>query len=62
MEMAIEYLQDHPEVFNELVLGLLCKEIGVPLPTLPDLEEELVREAARPSVSGGRSRTHHGGT
>ena len=34
MEMAIEHLQDHPEVFNELALAMLCGEKDVPVPGL----------------------------
>ena len=45
MEMAIEHLREHPEVFNELALGLLCKEIGVRVPEMPSFEEEVVNEA-----------------
>ena len=47
MEMAIEHLREHPEVFNELALALLCKELDVPVPEMPDFEEEIVREAMR---------------
>ena len=47
MEMAIEHLKDHPEVFDELALGLLCKELNVPVPNLPSFEEEVVHEAMR---------------
>ena len=47
MEMAIEHLREHPEVLNELALGLLCKEIGVQIPKMPSFEEEIVREARR---------------
>ena len=47
MESAMDHLQDHPEVFNELALGVLCKELGIPIPNMPDFEEEMVREAQR---------------
>ena len=47
MEMAIEHLRDHPEVFNELALGLLCHELNVPVPEMPSFEEEIVNEAMR---------------
>ena len=47
MEMAIERLQDHPEVFDSLALGLLCKELDVPVPDMPDFEAEVLSEAMR---------------
>ena len=47
MESAMDHLKDHPEVFNELALRLLCKEIGVPVPEMPSFEEQIVNEAMR---------------
>ena len=47
METAIERLKDHPEVFDDLALGLLCKELDVSVPEMPDFEEQIVRETMR---------------
>ena len=47
MEAGLQYLRDHPEMFAELSLGLLCKEIGMPVPLMPTFEQELLNEAMR---------------
>ena len=47
LEAGYQYLRDNPEMFAELSLGLLCKEVGLPVPEMPDFEEEIVREAMR---------------
>ena len=47
MELGYLHLQEHPEVFNELALGVLCNEIGVQVPEMPSFDEEIVHEAMR---------------
>ena len=47
MELAYQHLQEHPEVFNQLALGVLCKELDIPVPEMPSFEEQILNEALR---------------
>lgn len=47
LEAGYQYLRDHPEMFAELSLGLLCQEVGVRVPEMPSFEQELLNEAMR---------------
>ena len=47
MELAYQHLQDHPEVFDQLAIGLLCKELGIPVPEMPSFDEQILNEALR---------------
>jgi len=47
VELAYQHLQDHPEVFHQFALGVLCSELDIPVPEMPNFDEQILNEALR---------------